>query len=89
MFPNIKSIAIGKDIEDINISNKMFPNVRCVNSTNDKYKNGSMLVKVIKLNTGRYEKPKYEYHLLNSFCLLENEVLDVSGTTCCMWMSYK
>lgn len=78
VFPNIKSIAIGKDIEDINVSNKMFPNVRCVNSTNDKYKNGSMLVKVIKLNTGRYEKPKYEYHLLNSFCLLENEVLDVS-----------
>ena len=78
VFPNIKSITIGKDIEDINISNKMFPNVRCVNSSNDKYKNGSMLVKVIKLNTGRYEKPKYEYRLLNSFCLLENEVLDAS-----------
>lgn len=80
-FPNIKSITIGKDIEDINISNKMFPNVRCVNSNNDKYKNGSMLVKMIKLNinAGRYEEPKYECHLLNSFCLLENEVLDISN----------
>lgn len=80
VFPSVKSILIGKDIEDINISNKMFPNVRHINSSNDKYKNGNMLVKMIKLNTnaGRYEEPKYEYHLLNSFCLLESEVLDVT-----------
>lgn len=74
VFPNIKSITIGKDIENINISNKMFPNVRCINSNNDKYKNGSMLIK--KEKTDR--TCKYQYHLLNSFCLLEDEVLDVS-----------
>lgn len=74
VFPHIKSISIGKDIEDINISNKMFPNVRCVNSNNDKYKNGSMLIKKEKVD----HTCKYQYHLLNSFCLLEDEVLDVS-----------
>ena len=80
VFPSVKSILIGKDIENINISNKMFPNVRHINSSNDKYKSGDMLVKMIKLNVnaGRYEEPKYEYHLLNSFCLLESEVLDVT-----------
>lgn len=80
VFPSVKSILIGKDIENINISNKMFPNVRYINSSNDKYKSGNMLVKIIKLNADAryYEKPKYEYHLLNSFCLLENEVLDVT-----------
>lgn len=80
VFPNIKSITIGKDIEDINISNKMFPNVRCVNSCNDKYKNGNMLVKIVQSNVDAryYEEPEYEYRLLNSFCLSENEVLDVS-----------
>lgn len=80
VFPNIKSITIGKDIENINISNKMFPNVRRINSNNDKYKSGNMLVKIVQLNVDAryYEKPEYEYRLLNSFCLSENEVLDVS-----------
>lgn len=80
VFPSVKSILIGKDIENISISNKMFPNVRYINSSNDKYKSGDMLVKMIKLNVnaGRYEEPKYEYHLLNSFCLLESEALDVT-----------
>lgn len=78
VFPSVKSILIGKDIENININNKMFPNVRCVNSNNDKYKSGNMLVKIMRFdaNGRRYKKP--EYRLLNSFCLLENEVLDVT-----------
>lgn len=78
VFPSVKSILIGKDIENININNKMFPNVRCVNSNNDKYKSGNMLVKIMRFDAnGRcYKKP--EYRLLNSFCLLENEVLDVT-----------
>lgn len=69
-FPNVKRLKISGDgIKTIQISNTMFPNVREIISTNPKYPSGSMLV----------EKAGNNMHLLNAFCLDEDEPLDLSG----------
>lgn len=69
-FPNVKRLKISGDgIKTIQISNIMFPNVREIISTNTKYPSGSMLV----------EKSGNNMHLLNAFCLNEDEPLDLSG----------
>lgn len=69
-FPNVKRLKISGDgIKTIQISNTMFPNVREIISTNPKYPSGSMLV----------EKAGNNMHLLNAFCLNEDEPLDLSG----------
>lgn len=69
-FPNVKRLKISGDgIKTIQISNTMFPNVREIISTNPKYPSGSMLV----------EKAGDNMHLLNAFCLNEDEPLDLSG----------
>ena len=68
-FPNVKRMKISGDgIKTIQISNTMFPNVREIISTNPKYPSGSMLV----------EKAGNNMHLLNAFCLNEDEPLDLS-----------
>lgn len=68
-FPNVKRLKISGDgIKTIQISNTMFPNVREIISTNPKYPSGSMLV----------EKAGNNMHLLNAFCLNEDEPLDLS-----------
>lgn len=69
-FPNVKRLKISGDgIKSIQISNTMFPNVREIISTNPKYPSGSMLI----------EKAGNNMHLLNAFCLDEDEPLDLSG----------
>lgn len=69
-FPNVKRLKISGDgIKTIQISNTMFPNVREIISTNPKYPSGSMLI----------EKAGNNMHLLNAFCLNEDEPLDLSG----------
>lgn len=70
-FPNVKRLKISGDgIKTIQISNTMFPNVREIISTNPKYPSGSMLVEKAGNNN---------MHLLNAFCLNEDEPLDLSG----------
>lgn len=66
-FPNIKEIVIEQGVDDIDISNMMFPNVRRVLSYSYSYMTGSMLVK-----TG-YSEAK----LKNTFCRNQDEVIDL------------
>lgn len=70
---NIKKIYIGKSIKSINIPNKVFPNVREVKSDNERYVSGTMLVEKRKYYTVSGDR----LILLNSFCLREDEVLDL------------
>lgn len=71
-FPDVTTIEIGSGVYEIHINNETFPNVRHVISKNNNFANGkSMLLKKI------YNGLK----LCNSFCLKENEVLDLSGVT--------
>lgn len=70
-FPNVKRLKISGDgIKTIQISNTTFPNVREIISTNPKYPSGSMLVE---------KAGNKNMHLLNAFCLNEDEPLDLSG----------
>lgn len=66
-FPDVKELHIGKNVGYINLDNRMFPNVRHVKSDNPIYGNGSML-------TG-----SHGMSLLNTFCLKEDEVIDLKG----------
>lgn len=69
-FPDVTTIEIGSGVYELDINNEMFPNVRHVISKNSNFANGkSMLLK--KIHSG--------LKLCNSFCLKENEVLDLSG----------
>ena len=72
---NIKRIYIGESIKLINIPNKVFPNVREVKSDNERYISGTMLVEKRKYYTVSSDR----LILLNSFCLREDEVLDLKG----------
>lgn len=71
-FPDVTTIEIGSGVYELDINNEMFPNVRHVISKNSNFADGkSMLLK--KIHSG--------LKLCNSFCLKENEVLDLSGVT--------
>ncbi|MFR6521863.1 MAG: leucine-rich repeat domain-containing protein [Lachnospiraceae bacterium] len=72
---NIKRIYIGESIKLINIPNKVFPNVREVKSDNERYVSGTMLVE----KRNYYTVSSDRLILLNSFCLREDEVLDLKG----------
>lgn len=72
---NIKRIYIGESIKLINIPNKVFPNVREVKSDNERYVSGTMLVE----KRTYYTVSSDRLILLNSFCLREDEVLDLKG----------
>ena len=72
-FPSVKRLKFGKSNElYIKFSNTLFPNVREIVSTNLKYPSGTMLIR--KLNDA-------ENLLLNTFCLEEDEPLDLRGIT--------
>lgn len=68
-FPNVKSIHIGCDVVTIEISNYMFPNVRDVKSASARFLSGKTLC-----STGGL--------LLNSFCLRNDEILDLTNVIC-------
>lgn len=72
---NIKRIYIGESIKLINIPNKVFPKVREVKSDNERYVSGTMLVE----KRNYYTVSSDRLILLNSFCLREDEVLDLKG----------
>lgn len=65
-FENVKEIIIQPYVLDIDISNFMFPNVRTIESRNDRYLSGSTLVEI-----------PYNV-LLNTFCLKSNEAINIS-----------
>ena len=68
-FPNIKKLIIMDGIENIFISNHMFPNVRSVKSLNPKYLSGCTL---------KGYDDRARICLLNSFCLSKDETLDIA-----------
>lgn len=68
-FPNIKKLIIMNGIENIFISNHMFPNVRSVKSFNPRYISGCTL---------KCYNDRAQICLLNSFCLNKDETLDIS-----------
>lgn len=73
VFPNVRKIYIGKEIQNIMIYNKTFPNVREVESDSNVFCSGSMLV--------RNENFDMSKTLLNTFCLKSDEIADLDGIT--------
>lgn len=69
VFPDVKTIVVGEDIELIDISNYMFPNVRNIDSQSYSYKSGPYLI----------EHCWPDDKLCNVFCIKENE--DVEAVT--------
>lgn len=67
-FSQVKEIIIEKDIVEMEITNEMFPNVRKVTSFSSSFASGTMLVATSDKNK-----------LKNTFCLKENEVIDLDG----------
>ena len=72
-FPNVEELCILETVRDIRISNFMFPNVRHVESKNDKYASGYDLI--MRRDVSRYRK---ENVFLNTFCIPDRKVLDLS-----------
>ena len=70
-FPSVRKIYIGKEIQNIMIYNKTFPNVREVESDSNVFCSGSMLV--------RNENFGMSKTLLNTFCLKSDETADLNG----------
>lgn len=73
VFPNVRKIYIGKEMQNIMIYNKTFPNVREVESDSNVFCSGSMLV--------RNENFGMSKTLLNTFCLKSDEIADLDGIT--------
>ena len=71
-FKNVKSIYIGKNVNAIKIPNSLFPNVRKVVSASARFLSGGMIVS---------PGTKNRVILLNSFCLNQNEVLNLDKIT--------
>ena len=73
-FKNVKSIFIGYDIADIDISNLMFPNVRKIESDNPRYRDNTQYL----INDSGFRS-----YLQNVFCIKKQEepvqTVDVSG----------
>ena len=67
-FPDITSLFIEYDINKIDISNYMFPNVRNVKSQSSEFLSRRTLIGFL---------PRIGYSLLNSFCLSANELIDI------------
>lgn len=68
-FPDVETLCIGKDVNLINIFNKLFPNVKHVKSKSHYFKN----------NTSMLCCRDYSYdgwRLMNSFCKAQDEVMD-------------
>lgn len=66
-FPDVKQIVLQDGIYGFDVSNKMFPNVREVISYDKGYDSG----KILALRRGHV--------LLNTFCLRQDETLDMKG----------
>ena len=69
-FPNVKTLIIDSNVDEISIPNELFPNVIEVISYNDNYFSGPTLIHINEFwgDTALY----------NSFCLREDATLDLS-----------
>ena len=67
-FPNVKKLVIGMLTRNIIIKNRLFPNVREVESHNSSFKSGDMLI---------WQTEDSENVLLNTFCKKKNEKIDL------------
>lgn len=70
-FPEIEELTIGKNVEEINIPNSMFPNVRHIISHSKDFRS----------DTEYLEKCRFypnSYILLNTFCHSEEDIIDLS-----------
>ena len=74
-FPNVTTLAICGNVQDLDISNAMFPNVKEVKSTNSAFATGSMLI--------QYRRYRFAYSsrkvLLNTFEKNDKAMLDFMG----------
>lgn len=68
-FPDVETLKIGPNVYYINISNYMFPNVKHIESDNDGFLSGPLLIN---------DTPE-GMHLQNVFCKKEDEVIDLKG----------
>ena len=73
VYEHIKRICIGESVRSICIPNSLFPNVREVKSSNDRYPSGTMLTEK------EFSFGKERICLKNSFCLRKDETLDLKG----------
>lgn len=70
-FPDVTTLIIEENIQSIEISNFLFPNVKNVISKNSIFKNGDMLLVSYYGKSG--------YNLLNTFCKKTGELIDLAG----------
>lgn len=73
VYEQVKRICIGESVISIYVPNSLFPNVREVKSSNDRYPSGTMLTEK-ECSFG-----KERICLKNSFCLRKDETLDLKG----------
>ena len=73
VYEQVKRICIGESVISIHVPNSLFPNVREVKSSNDRYPSGTMLTEK------EFSFGKERICLKNSFCLRKDETLDLKG----------
>lgn len=73
VYEQVKRICIGESVIGIHVPNSLFPNVREVKSSNDRYPSGTMLTEK------EFSFGKERICLKNSFCLRKDETLDLKG----------
>ena len=73
-FPNVTTLAIRGNVQDLDISNAMFPNVKEVKSANSRFVTGPMLIQY-----RRYTSAPSRRVLLNAFEKNEKAMLDFMG----------
>lgn len=73
VYEQVKRICIGESVISIHVPNSLFPNVREVKSSNDRYPSGTMLTEK------EFSFEKERICLKNSFCLRKDETLDLKG----------
>lgn len=74
-FPNVTTLAIRGNVQDLDISNAMFPNVKEVKSANSTFASSSMLIQYRRYKSA----PPSRKVLLNAFEKNEKAMLDFMG----------
>lgn len=74
-FPNVTTLAIRGNVQDLDISNAMFPNVKEVKSVNSTFASSSMLIQYRRYKSA----PPSRKVLLNAFEKNEKAMLDFMG----------
>ena len=73
-FPNVTTLVICGNVQNLDVSNAMFPNVEEVKSLNSRFVTGPMLIQY-----RRYESALSRRVLLNAFEKNEKTILDFKG----------